>query len=62
MYLLAHAGLRSIASILKAMYDMNLGPLMKDQSTYTSSMLLLSKTPFYMANVIFRWPVLFCRI
>ena len=52
----------SVASILKAMYDMNLGPLMKDQSTYTSSMLLLSKTPFYMANVIFRWPVLFCRI
>ena len=44
----------SVASILKAMYDMNLGPLMKDQSVYTSSTLLLSKTPFYMANVIFR--------
>ena len=44
----------SVASILKAMYDMNLGPLMKDQSAYTSSSLLLSKTPFYMANVIFR--------
>ena len=44
----------SVASILKAMYDMNLGPLMKDQRSYTSAMLLLSKTPFYMGNVIFR--------
>ena len=52
----------SVASILKAMYDMNLGPLMKDQSVNISSTLLLSKTPFYMANVIFRCPVLFCRI
>ena len=47
----------SVASILKAMYDMNLGPLMKDQTTWASANLLLSKTPFYMANVIFRWMI-----
>merc|ERR1711989_302459 len=41
---------------------MNLGPMMKDQSVNTSSTLLLSKTPFYMANVIFRWPVLICNV
>ena len=47
----------SVASILKAMYDMNLGPLTKDQTTWASANLLLSKTPFYMANVIFRWMI-----
>ena len=45
----------SLASILKAMYEMNLGPLARTQSTQTSATLLLSKTPFYLANVIFRY-------
>ena len=45
----------SLASILKAMYEMNLGALARTQSTQTSATLLLSKTPFYLANVIFRW-------
>lgn len=44
----------SLASILKAMYEMNLGSLARTQSTQTSATLLLSKTPFYLANVIFR--------
>ena len=44
----------SLASILKAMYDMNLGPLMKNRSTQTSTTLFLSKTPFYLSNAIFR--------
>ena len=44
----------SLASILKAMYEMNLGPLVQARSAKTSVALLLSKTPFYLANVIFR--------
>ena len=44
----------SLASILKAMYDMNLGPLMKNRSTQTFTTLFLSKTPFYLSNAIFR--------
>ena len=44
----------SLASILKAMYEMNLGPLVQAKSAKTSVALLLSKTPFYLANVIFR--------
>ena len=45
----------SLASILKAMYDMNLAPLLQGHSFHDSANLLLSKTPFYLANVIFRW-------
>ena len=44
----------SLASILKAMYEMNLGPLVQAKSAKTAVTLLLSKTPFYLANVIFR--------
>ena len=44
----------SLASILKAMYDMNLAPLLKDKTTSDCASLILIKAPFYLANVIFR--------
>ena len=44
----------SLASILKAMYDMNLYPLLRDKISSDCANLLLTKTPFYLANVIFR--------
>ena len=37
------------------MFDMNLVALMKDQASfYTSANLLLSYSPFYLANIILR--------
>ena len=37
------------------MFDMNLAPLLKDHATSSITVsLLLSQTPFYMANVVFR--------
>lgn len=37
------------------MFDMNLAPLLKDNTSFTTSVnLFLTYTPFYMANVIFR--------
>ena len=44
----------SLASILKAMYDMNLAPLLKDKTTSDCASLILIKAPLYLANVIFR--------
>ena len=45
----------SLASILKAMFDMNLYPLTKNMPQQISASLTLSKTPFYLSNVIFRY-------
>ena len=44
----------SLASILKAMFDMNLNPLTKNMPHQISASLVLSNTPFYLSNVIFR--------
>ena len=44
----------SLASILKAMFDMNLNPLTKHMSNQISASLILSSTPFFLSNVIFR--------
>ena len=37
------------------MFDMNLSALLKDQASFSNSAnLLLTYSPFYMANIIFR--------
>ena len=41
--------------INQAMFDMNLVAVLKDQASFsTSANLLLTYSPFYLANIIFR--------